>query len=98
MLTIFLKIFPYTIEKFTLKTFNNIDMIGQIDQIENPEEKIYGSLVTRITVWQITLNLASSNLAYGYGVSDAHPKLFSAYEKMNQKFLQDPEEQLFRGF
>lgn len=83
----FLKIFPYTIEKFTHKTFNNIEMIGKIDQIDKPEEKIYGSLVTRATVWQMVLRVNSSDFVFGKGVASAYPSLFETYKKFDQKFL-----------
>ena len=83
----FLKIFPSTMDKFINKTFNDIEKVGQLDEINNPEEKIYGSLVTRLTVWKTVLNISSSSLFFGHGVSAAHSNLFYAYENMNQKFL-----------
>ena len=57
--SVFLLTFPYTLEKFQKKTFNKMDMIGKLDQIDQPEEKIYNSLVTRLTVWSVVLDMST---------------------------------------
>ena len=85
--TVFLFTFPYTLEKFKKKTFNQLDMIGKLDKIEKPEEKIYGSLVTRLTVWSVVLNMSEKKPITGYGYTNCYPLLFQEYKDRNQQFL-----------
>jgi O-antigen ligase len=85
--TVFLLMFPSTLEKFKNKTFNQLDMIGKLDQIEKPEEKIYGSLVTRLTVWSVVLKMSAKKPIIGYGYTNCYPLLFQEYKDSNQHFL-----------
>tara|TARA_B100001093_G_scaffold174401_1_gene167239 strand:+ start:327 stop:1607 length:1281 start_codon:yes stop_codon:yes gene_type:complete len=85
--TVFLLIFPSTLEKFKDKTFNQLDMIGKLDQIEKPEEKIYGSLVTRLTVWSVVLKMSAKKPITGYGYTNCYPLLFQEYNDSSQRFL-----------
>lgn len=86
-LVVFLKIFPNTMTKFTEKTFNNLEMLGRLDELDSPEKQVYGSLVTRATVWNITFNIAVENIIYGLGTSKSYPILFDKYQDLNQSFL-----------
>lgn len=83
----FTKAFPYTIEKFTSKSFANMDMVGRLDEFENPEDKVFSALVTRVSIWKSTFELANKSFFIGYGAADAKEKLFSYYKETNQKFL-----------
>nr|WP_241678329.1 O-antigen ligase family protein [Algibacter amylolyticus] len=83
----FVKIFPYTIKKFTSRSFANMEMVGRLDEFENPEVEVFSSLVTRVSIWKSALELSKSNLLFGYGAVDAKEKLFEYYKETNQKFL-----------
>ena len=85
--TIFLLTFPYTLEKFQKKTFNQIDMIGKLDQIAQPEEKIYNSLVTRLTVWSVVLEMSTKKPITGHGYTNCYALLLQEYKESNQQFL-----------
>ena len=85
--TVFLFTFPYTLEKFQKKTFNKMDMIGKLDQIDEPEEKIYNSLVTRLTVWSVVLDMSTKKPIKGYGYTNCYALLFQKYKDSNQQFL-----------
>lgn len=85
--TVFLFTFPYTLEKFQKKTFNKMDMIGKLDQIDEPEEKIYNSLVTRLTVWSVVLDMSTKKPMTGYGYTNCYALLFQKYKDSNQQFL-----------
>ena len=85
--TVFLFTFPYTLEKFQKKTFNKMDMIGKLDQIDEPEEKIYNSLVTRLTVWSVVLDMSTKKPIKGYGYTNCYALLFQEYKDSNQQFL-----------
>tara|TARA_S200000501_G_scaffold216230_2_gene202939 strand:+ start:17135 stop:18418 length:1284 start_codon:yes stop_codon:yes gene_type:complete len=85
--TTFLITFPYTLEKFQKKTFNQMDMIGKLDQIDQPEEKIYNSLVTRLSVWSVVLNMSVKKPLTGYGYTNCYSLLFQEYKDSNQLFL-----------
>ena len=74
---IFLLAFPYTLEKFQKKTFNQMDMIGKLDLIDQPEEKIYNSLVTRLTVWSVVLDMSIKKPNTGYGYTNCYALLLS---------------------
>jgi len=83
----FLLIFPYTLKKFKDKTFNQLNMIGKLDEIEQPEEKIFGSLVTRLTAWSVVLNMSAKKPLTGYGYTNCYPLLLQEYKDSNQQFL-----------
>ena len=85
--SVFLLTFPYTLEKFQKKTFNKMDMIGKLDQIDQPEEKIYNSLVTRLTVWSVVLDMSTKKPMIGYGYTNCYALLFQKYKDSNQQFL-----------
>ena len=85
--TVFLFTFPYTLEKFQKKTFNKMDMIGKLDQIDEPEEKIYNSLVTRLTVWSVVLDMSTKKPMTGYGYTNCYALLFQKYKDSDQQFL-----------
>ena len=46
---LFVNKFPYIIEKYSTQITGNLDKIGKLDEIENPEINVYSSLVTRLT-------------------------------------------------
>ena len=86
-ISFFFYFFPYNIEKFTKKSFSNMDMIGKLDQFEHPESEVYGALVTRVSIWKSSIDLAQDKILYGYGASEAKNTLFDYYKRTNQKFL-----------
>ena len=64
-----------------------MDMIGKLDQIDQPEEKIYNSLVTRLTVWSVVLDMSTKKPMTGYGYTNCYALLFQKYKDSNQQFL-----------
>ena len=62
-------------------------MIGKLDQIDQPEEKIYNSLVTRLTVWSVVLDMSTKKPMTGYGYTNCYALLFQKYKDSNQRFL-----------
>lgn len=84
---IYFKNNAYMREKYTKVTFAHIDKIGKLDEIENPEKEVFSALVTRITIWQLTTELALKNLPFGTGSADAKPELFKYYREKHQHFL-----------
>jgi hypothetical protein len=74
-------------EKYNRLIFDKLEMVGKLDQIDRPEVEIFGSLVTRLTIWETTLNLANNHLFFGLGSSDSKKELFQYYKETNQVFL-----------
>ena len=74
-------------EKYTTEMFSYIDKIGKLDEIDHPEIAVYSSLVTRLTIWKTTWELAVKNLPFGVGSSDGKPELIKYYKETNQQFL-----------
>jgi O-antigen ligase len=79
--------FPYTIEKYTTQITGNLDKIGKLDEIPNPETTVYSSLVTRISIWKSAVALGNQKFLTGYGSSDAKAELIKYYGETNQHFL-----------
>ncbi|WP_191858405.1 O-antigen ligase family protein [Hanstruepera ponticola] len=84
---LFTQAFPFTVKKFTNVTFSNMDMVGRLDEFENPEKKIFNSLVTRLTIWQSAYELSKESAWIGFGASDSKTALNNYYKKSDQKFL-----------
>ena len=53
-----------------------MDMIGKLDLIDQPEEKIYNSLVTRLTVWSVVIDMSIKKPITGYGYTNCYALLF----------------------
>ena len=64
-----------------------MDMIGKLDQIDQPEEKIYNSLVTILTVWSVVFDMSIKKPITGYGSTNCYVLLFKEYKDSNQRFL-----------
>jgi O-antigen ligase len=79
--------FPYTIEKYTTQITGNLDKIGKLDEIPNPETTVYSSLVTRISIWKSAVALGNKSFFTGHGSSDAKTELTKYYGETNQQFL-----------
>ncbi len=79
--------FPYTIEKYTTQITGNLDKIGKLDEIPNPETTVYSSLVTRLSIWKSAVALGNQKFLTGYGSSDAKTELIKYYGETNQHFL-----------
>lgn len=77
----------YMKEKYSKVTFAYMDKVGKLDEIENPEIKIFNSLVTRMSIWKSTWELSLQHLPFGVGASDGKPELFNYYKQTNQHFL-----------
>ncbi|WP_232727152.1 O-antigen ligase [Flavobacterium sp. 1] len=78
---------PYMKEKYSTVTFAYIDKVGKLDEIENPEAKVFNSLVTRISIWKSTWELSLQHLPFGVGASDGKPELVKYFKQTNQQFL-----------
>lgn len=78
---------PYMKEKYSSVTFSNMDKIGKLDEVENPDGVLHNALVTRVTIWQSTIEVAKRNISTGYGSANAKNALFNYYKESNQKFL-----------
>lgn len=87
LIGIYIKINPYMIEKYSSVTFANMDKVGKLDQIENPEVVAFNALVTRISIWKASLEVAKENLPFGTGADKGKQTLFDYYKKTNQEFL-----------
>lgn len=83
----FINLFPYTVKKFSDKSFAHMDMVGRLDDFENPEAEVFSALVTRVSIWKSALELSNKKLLTGYGASDSKSKLFDYYKETNQQFL-----------
>jgi O-antigen ligase len=78
---------PYMREKYASNTFAYMDKVGKLDEIENPEVKVFNSFVTRASIWKSAWELSSEHLLFGVGASDGKPELFKYYKQTNQHFL-----------
>jgi hypothetical protein len=78
---------PYMKEKYSSVTFAYMDKVGKLDEIENPEAKVFNSLVTRVSIWKSGWELAEKNLLFGVGASDGKPELVKYFKQTNQHFL-----------
>ncbi len=78
---------PYMKEKYSKVTFANMDKIGKLDEVENPDEVLHNALVTRVSIWKSTIELGHNTLWTGVGSAKAKQELFKYFEKTNQKFL-----------
>lgn len=87
MIFLFIKKNPYMKEKYSSVTFAYMDKVGKLDEIENPEIKVFNSFVTRASIWKSAWELSSEHLLYGVGASDGKPELVEYYKKTNQHFL-----------
>lgn len=88
---LFVNKFPYIIEKYSTQITGNLDKIGKLDEIENPEINVYSSLVTRLSIWKSSYELGKKELLIGHGSSDAKKELIKYYGETNQKFLKKYE-------
>ena len=84
---IFVKNNQFMEEKYNRLIFDKLEMVGKLDQIKRPEVEIFGALVTRLTIWETTLNLAKEHLFFGVGSSDSKKELFKYYKETDQIFL-----------
>ncbi|WP_405330687.1 O-antigen ligase family protein [Leeuwenhoekiella sp. LLG6367-2.1] len=83
----FIAVFPYSIQKFTTVTFGHLDKVGKLDELENPEQTVFNSLVTRLSIWKSGIELASKNPIIGVGAADGKKELTSYFKETNQNFL-----------
>jgi O-antigen ligase len=87
VLFIFVQNNPYMKEKYSSVTFAYMDKVGKLDEIENPEAKVFNSLVTRVSIWKSGWELSQKNLFFGVGASDGKPELVKYYKNTKQQFL-----------
>lgn len=87
ILFLFVKNNPYMKEKYSTVTFAYMDKVGKLDEIENPEAKVFNSFVTRVSIWKSAWELSLDHLPFGVGASDGKPELFKYYKQTNQHFL-----------
>jgi hypothetical protein len=87
ILFLFVKNNPYMKEKYSTVTFAYMDKVGKLDEIENPEAKVFNSFVTRVSIWKSAWELSLNHLPFGVGASDGKPELFKYYKQTNQHFL-----------
>ena len=82
---------PYMKEKYGRATFAYMDKIGKLDEIENPETKVFNALVTRITIWKSAWELGNESKLIGYGSADGKKELVRYFKLTNQTFLEKYE-------
>ncbi len=87
ILAVFFTVNPYMKEKYTKVTFANMDKIGKLDEVENPDGVLHNALVTRVTIWKTAIELGNKEAIFGYGSAKAKDELFRYYEETNQQFL-----------
>jgi hypothetical protein len=87
ILYIFVQNNPYMKEKYSSVTFAYMDKVGKLDEIENPEAKVFNSLVTRVSIWKSGWELSQKNLVFGVGASDGKSELVKYFKQTNQHFL-----------
>lgn len=87
ILFLFVQKNPYMIKKYSSVTFANMDKVGKLDEIKNPEAKVFNSFVTRASIWKSAWELSLDHLPFGVGASDGKPELFKYYKQTNQHFL-----------
>ena len=83
----FVKIFPYSIEKFSEVTFAHLDKVGKLDEFDNPEASAYNGLVTRLSIWKSSLEVALEHPIIGVGAADGKQAVIDRFEETNQHFL-----------
>ncbi len=83
----FVKTFPYSVQKFTEGSFSDMEYVGRLDEVENPEARFFSKLVTRVSIWKSALELASDHLWIGYGTADSKTALNEYYAATDQQFL-----------
>jgi hypothetical protein len=87
ILLLFVKSNPYMKEKYSTVTFSYMDKVGKLDEIKNPEAKVFNSFVTRVSIWKSAWELSLDHLPFGVGASDGKLELFKYYKQTNQHFL-----------
>ncbi|WP_442847074.1 O-antigen ligase family protein [Leeuwenhoekiella sp. H156] len=83
----FVKLFPYSIQKFSSVTFAHMDKVGKIDELENPEAMVFNGLVTRLSIWQSAFEVAKQHPWIGVGAADGKQELNRYYKNSDQQFL-----------
>ena len=83
----FVKLFPYSTQKFSSVTFAHMDKVGRLDELEHPEETVFNGLVTRLSIWKTALQVAQNNPWVGVGSADGKKELIKQYKRTNQQFL-----------
>jgi O-antigen ligase len=83
----FAKANPYMLEKYTTKTFKNMNMVGRLDEFDDPEGEVFTSFVTRLSIWKTAWDRAQDDLWIGVGAADGKKELNQAYVNTNQAFL-----------
>lgn len=78
---------PFMVRKYTSFTFDHLDKVGKLDEMEHPEIDAYNGLVNRLSIWKSSLELANKNWTVGVGASDANEELIQYYLNTNQFFL-----------
>lgn len=79
--------YPYMIEKYSVVTFDNLNKIGKLDEIDNVQAIGCNALVTRISIWKSTVELIVKKPILGYGSADSKKTLTEYYKTTNQQFL-----------
>jgi O-antigen ligase len=83
----FAKTNTYMMEKYTKGSFENLDMVGRLDEFDDPEGEIFSSLVTRVSIWETALKRSQQDIWIGVGAADGKDELNQAYIDTNQVFL-----------
>lgn len=78
---------PYMYEKYSSVTFAHMDKVGRLDEIKNPEVEVFNALVTRVSIWKSSVEVAKDHLPFGTGAELGKKTLFDYYKKTNQHFL-----------
>jgi len=78
---------PYMKEKYGNATFAYMDKIGKLDEIKNPETKVFNAFVTRLSIWKSAWELGNKRPLVGYGSADGKKELVQYFKTTNQVFL-----------
>ncbi|MGB5942536.1 MAG: O-antigen ligase family protein [Leeuwenhoekiella sp.] len=85
--TLFDNTFPLIKDKLTKTAFWHLDKRGKLDEIEKPNEKVHGSLVTRLSIWDGAYDVAVQSLPFGTGADDGRKTLVNYFRQKNQNYL-----------
>ncbi|MGV0939132.1 O-antigen ligase family protein [Empedobacter sp. ULE_I140] len=78
---------PYMKEKYSEVTFANMDKVGRLDEVENPDNVLHNALVTRVSIWKSATELGYKRVFTGYGSANSKEKLVEYFKDTNQQFL-----------
>ena len=74
-------------EKYGKATFAYMDKVGRLDEIENPETRVFNAFVTRLSIWKSAWELGRKKSVYWLRIIRRKKReLVSYFKQTNQKF------------